>query len=87
MTQDEASTNESGPLPQPAFGGEPKDIESHELRDPEGIDIVAVFAGAESLARARAGKARATVDCARTRSFVAHSRRFLAPKSLERRSA
>ena len=72
MTQDEASTYESRQLLHLVFGGELKDLESHEFRDPAKIDLVGVFPDNDS---------------AQTRHIVVHPHRFLEPKGLKRKPA
>ncbi len=85
MTQDEASTYDSPQRLHLVFGGESKDIESHEFRDPAKIDIVGVLADSDSAERAWRGTAQATVDSVQTRYFIAHQHRFLEPKGLKRK--
>ncbi|MGD0642694.1 MAG: DUF4170 domain-containing protein [Roseiarcus sp.] len=87
MKQDEASTYESAQLLHLVFGGELKDIESHDFRDPAKIDVVGVFPDYDSAERAWRAKAHATVDSAQTRYFIVHLHRFLEPKGLKRRPA
>ena len=87
MTQDEASTYESRQLLHLVFGGELKDLESHEFRDPAKIDLVGVFPDYESAERAWRGKSQATVDSAQTRYFIVHLHRLLEPKGLKRKPA
>ena len=72
MTQDQASACESRRPPYPALGGELKDIDSREFRDPEKIDVVGAFPD---------------YDSAQTRDFIVHLRRSLAPKGLKRKPA
>jgi len=43
MTTDDASSFESRQLLHLVFGGELKDLDSHEFRDPAKIDLVGVF--------------------------------------------
>lgn len=87
MKQDDASTYVSRQPPHSAFGGELKDIERHEFRDPAAIHVVGVLPDYESAERAWRGKAQATVDSAQTRYFIAHPHRFLEPKGLKRKPA
>ena len=87
MTQDEASAYESRQLLHLVFGGELKDLDSHEFRDPAKIDLVGVFPDYDSAERAWRGKAQATVDSAQTRYFIVHLHRFLEPKGLKRKPA
>jgi len=87
MTQDQVSTHESRQLLHLVFGGELKDLDSHEFVDPAKIDIVGIFPDYESAERAWRGKAQATVDSAQTRYFVVHLHRFLEPAGLLRQPA
>jgi Domain of unknown function (DUF4170) len=87
MTQDEATSHESPQLLHLVFGGELKDLESHEFRDPGKIDVVGIFPDYASAERAWRGKAQATVDNAQTRYFIVHLHRFLQPKGLKRNPA
>ena len=87
MTQDEASAYESPQFLHLVLGGELKDIESHEFRDPAKIDVVGVFPDYESAERAWRAKAQATVDSAQTRYFIVDLHRFLEPKGLKRKPA
>ena len=87
MSQDEASTYKSPQLLHLVFGGELKDIESHEFRDPSKIDVVGIFADYDSAERAWRAKAQATVDSAQTRYFIVHLHRLLEPKGLMRKPA
>jgi hypothetical protein len=87
MTQDEASACESRQLLHLVFGGELKNIDSHEFRDPAKIDLVGVYPDYDSAERAWRAKAQATVDSAETRYFIVHLHRFLEPKGLKRNPA
>ena len=87
MTQDDASAYESPQLLFLVFGGELKDIESHEFRDPAKIDVVGVFPDYDSAERVWRGKAQATFDSAQTRYFIVHLHRLLEPKGLKRKPA
>ena len=93
MTQDHAASHdlaashESPQLLHLVFGGELKDLESNEFRDPAKIDVVGIFPDYASAERAWRGKAQATVDNAQTRYFIVHLHRFLEPKGLKRTPA
>ena len=87
MSEEDASRYQSKQLLDLAFGGELKDIEGHEFRDPARIDIVGVFPDCESTEAAWRARAQATVDSARTRYFIVHRRRFLEPPGLRRKPA
>ncbi len=87
MTQDDASAHESPRLPFLAFGGELKDIESHEFRDPAKIGVVGVFPDYDSVEGAWRGKAQTAADSAQTRYFIVHLHRLVEPKGLKRKPA
>jgi hypothetical protein len=87
MTKDDASAHESRQLLHLVFGGELKDLDSHEFRDPAKIDLVGVFPDYASAERAWRGKAQATVDNAHVRYFIVHLHRFLEPTGLNRKLA
>ncbi|MGA2485639.1 MAG: DUF4170 domain-containing protein [Roseiarcus sp.] len=87
MTKDDASAHESRQLLHLVLGGELKDLDSHEFRDPAKIDLVGVFPDYDSAARAWRGKAQATVDNAHVRYFIVHLHRFLEPTGLNRKLA
>ena len=87
MTQDDASAHESRQLLHLVFGGELKDLDSHEFRDPAKIDVVGVFPDYDSAERAWRGKAQSTVDNAHVRYFIVHLHRFLEPTGLNRKQA
>ena len=69
------------------FGGELKDHDSHEFRDPDKIDLVGVFPDYDGAERAWRGKAQATGDNAHVRYFIVHLHRFLEPTGLNRKLA
>lgn len=87
MTQDEAFSYEPRQHLYLVFGGELKDLDSHEFRDPAKIDLVGVFPDYDSAESAWRGKAQATVDSAQTRYFIVHLHRLLEPPSLKRKPA
>ena len=87
MTQDQPTSHESPQLLHLVFGGELKDLESTEFRDPAKIDVVGIFPDYASAERAWRSKAQATVDSAQTRYFIVHLHRFLEPKGFARRPA
>jgi Domain of unknown function (DUF4170) len=66
------------------FGGELKNLETYEFRDPAKIDVVGIFPDFASAERAWRGKAQATVDNAQVRYFIVHLHRFLDPSGLSR---
>lgn len=87
MTQDQATSHDSPQLLHLVFGGELKDLESNEFRDPAKIDVVGIFPDYASAERAWRSKAQSTVDSAQTRYFIVHLHRFLEPKGLARKPA
>jgi Domain of unknown function (DUF4170) len=54
------------------FGGELKNLDTYEFRDPSKIDVVGIFPDYASAERAWRGKAQMTVDSAQTRYFIVH---------------
>jgi hypothetical protein len=87
MTHDEATSHESPQLLHLVFGGELKELEHLQFRDPTKIDVVGIFPDYASAESAWRGKAQATVDSAQTRYFIVHLHRFLEPKGLVRKPA
>ena len=67
------------------FGGELKNPETYEFRDPAKIDVVGIFPDYASAERAWRAKAQMTVDSAETRYFIVHLHRFLDPDGLTRK--
>ncbi len=61
------------------IGGELKEIDGTEFRDPSKLDIVGVFPNYESAQAAWKSKAQSTVDNALMRYFVVHLHRMLDP--------
>jgi hypothetical protein len=88
MTQngdDEVANVQSPQLLHLVFGGELKDLNTYEFRDPSKIDVVGIFPDYASAERAWRGKAQRTVDSAETRYFIVHLHRFLDPAGLTRK--
>jgi Domain of unknown function (DUF4170) len=81
------SEPESKQLLHLVFGGELKNLETYEFRDPSKIDIVGIFPNYESAERAWRAKAQRTVDSADTRYFIVHMHRFMEPTGLNRKLA
>ncbi|HLW92336.1 MAG TPA: DUF4170 domain-containing protein [Roseiarcus sp.] len=81
----EAASGLSTQLLHLVFGGELKNLDTHEFRDPSKIDVVGIFPDYASAERAWRGKAQATVDSAQTRYFIVHLHRFLDPAGLSRK--
>jgi hypothetical protein len=82
----DAATRESDQLLHLVLGGELKNIESMEFRDPSAIDVVGVFPNYASAERAWRAKSQATVDSAQTRYFIVHLHRMMAPTGLVRKA-
>jgi hypothetical protein len=61
------------------FGGELKDLGSHEFKDLERVDVVGVFPNYASAYSAWKAKAQQTVDNAQMRYFIVHLHRLLEP--------
>ena len=66
------------------FGGELKNLESNEFKDPANLDIVGIFPNYEAARRAWRAKAQQTVDQAQTRYFIVHMHRLLDPETDKR---
>jgi hypothetical protein len=61
------------------FGGELKNLNSHEFKDLDKIDIVGVYPNYASAYAAWKAKAQQTVDNAHMRYFIVHLHRLLEP--------
>jgi hypothetical protein len=88
MTQEadpEVANVQSPQLLHLVFGGELKNLDTYEFRDPSKIDVVGIFPDYASAERAWRGKAQRTVDNAETRYFIVHLHRFLDPAGLTRK--
>ena len=62
------------------FGGELKDVQGVEFRDPYNLDIVGIYPNYAEARKAWEEKARATIDDAETRYFIVHIHRLLEPE-------
>ena len=82
MTETSAAAHESEQLLHLVFGGELKNIDTFEFRDPKKIDVVGVFPNYDSAEKAWRAKAQQTVDSAQTRYFIVHLHRMLEPAGL-----
>jgi hypothetical protein len=82
--QDKVAEAHSPQLLHLVFGGELKNAEAFEFRDPAKIDVVGIFPDYASAERAWRAKAQMTVDSAETRYFIVHLHRFLDPAGLTR---
>ena len=58
------------------FGGELKDPQGNEFRDPDAIETVGIYANYAAAYDAWKGAAHATVDNAHMRYFIAHLHRL-----------
>ncbi|HLH51738.1 MAG TPA: DUF4170 domain-containing protein [Roseiarcus sp.] len=83
--RDEVASAESPQLLHLVFGGELKNLDTYEFRDPSKIDVVGIFPDYASAERAWRGKAQMTVDSAHVRYFIVHLHRFLDPSGLARK--
>jgi hypothetical protein len=82
--RDEVASADSPQLLHLVFGGELKNLDTYEFRDPSKIDVVGIFPDYASAERAWRGKAQMTVDSAQVRYFIVHLHRFLDPSGLAR---
>ena len=62
------------------FGGELKDVQGVEFKDPYNLDIVGIYPNYAEAKKAWEEKARATIDDAETRYFIVHIHRLLEPE-------
>jgi Domain of unknown function (DUF4170) len=81
----DAASGQSEQLLHLVFGGELKNLETYEFRDPSKIDVVGIFPDYASAERAWRAKAQASVDNAQVRYFIVHLHRFLDPSGLSRK--
>ena len=61
------------------FGGELIDLDSHEFKDLDKVDVVGVYPNYASAYSAWKAKAQQTVDNAQMRYFIVHLHRLLEP--------
>ena len=61
------------------FGGELKNLDSHEFKDIDKLDIVGIYPNYASAYTAWKAKAQQTVDNAHMRYFIVHLHRLLEP--------
>jgi hypothetical protein len=76
----DAHKNKKQPL-HLVFGGELEELHGVSFRDPSKLDIVGIYADADSALAAWKAKAHATVDNAHMRYFVVHLHRLLDPEA------
>lgn len=69
------------------FGGELKDLDSHEFKDLDKVDVVGIYPNYASAYAAWKAKAQQTVDNAHMRYFIVHLHRLLEPHSGPRSAA
>jgi hypothetical protein len=82
MTQYASSPETKPQLLHLVFGGELKDLESHEFRDLATLDIVGIYPDYQSAYAAWKSAAQRSVDNAMMRYFVVHLHRLLEPNGL-----
>jgi hypothetical protein len=61
------------------FGGELKDLDSHEFKDLDKVDVVGIYPNYATAYSAWKAKAQQTVDNAHMRYFIVHLHRLLEP--------
>jgi hypothetical protein len=69
------------------FGGELKDLSSHEFKDLDKVEVVGIYPNYASAYSAWKAKAQQTVDNAQMRYFIVHLHRLLEPDSGARPAA
>ena len=82
MTQSAHSSNKQPQLLHLVFGGELKDLDSHEFHDLSTLDIIGIFPDYQSAYTAWKSAAQRSVDNALMRYFIVHLHRLLEPKGL-----
>ena len=82
MTQSAHAPHKQPQLLHLVFGGELKDLDSHEFHDLTALDIVGIFPDYQSAYVAWKGAAQRSVDNALMRYFIVHLHRLLEPKGL-----
>ncbi len=61
------------------FGGELKNLDSHEFKDLDKLDVVGIYPNYATAYSAWKAKAQQTVDNAHMRYFIVHLHRLLEP--------
>jgi hypothetical protein len=61
------------------FGGELQDLDSHEFKDLDKVDVVGIYPNYATAYSAWKAKAQQTVDNAQMRYFIVHLHRLLEP--------
>jgi hypothetical protein len=82
MIQHTSSPDKQPQLLHLVFGGELKDLDSHEFRDLTNLDIIGIFPDYQSAYAAWKGAAQRSVDNAMIRYFIVHLHRLLEPNGL-----
>jgi hypothetical protein len=67
------------------FGGELKNLDGHEFRDLDKLDVVGIYPNYATAYSAWKAKAQQTVDNAHMRYFIVHLHRLLEPDAGGRR--
>ena len=83
MTSPASSTNGQPQLLHLVFGGELKDLEGHEFRDTDALDVIGIFPNYQSAYAAWKNAAQRSVDNAMVRYFIVHLHRLLEPNGLK----
>lgn len=63
------------------IGGELKDVQATEFRDPSQVEFVGAYPSYAEAHRAWKAKAQATVDNAHARYFIIHAHKLLDPST------
>lgn len=69
------------------FGGELSELNGHEFKDPDNLDIVGIYPNYDSAFVAWRGAAQRSVDNAMMRYVIVHLHRLLEPDSGTRQSS
>lgn len=68
------------------FGGELTELDGHEFRDTQALDVIGVFPNYETAYAAWKGAAQRSVDNAMMRYVIVHLHRLLEPDEAQRRA-
>ncbi|MFC5386782.1 DUF4170 domain-containing protein [Aquamicrobium segne] len=74
------SSGETKQLLHLVLGGELKDLDDHQFRDLDALDIVGIYPNYKTAYAAWKAKAQASVDNAHMRYFVVHLHRLFEPQ-------
>jgi hypothetical protein len=83
MSQTASSPASKPQLLHLVFGGELKNLESHEFHDTESLHVVGIFPDYQSAYAAWKNAAQRSVDNAMVRYFIVHLHRLLEPSALK----